>query len=108
MSTIDKIIDSFPFLTLPKISSEPNYETISELHTKLNANATFIQTNLGGGTLGHLWLTLRPAVYGTLTDTAFEPPVNPGSQPIILDKQLATGSILKSTVVSSKTSTALN
>ena len=83
MSTVDKIIDSFPFPTLPNITGEPDYETLSELHTKLNANAASVQTNLGGGTLGHLWLTLKPEVYNTLTNTPFQPPENPGSQPVI-------------------------
>ena len=82
MSTVDKIIDSFPFPTLPNITGEPDYETLSELHTKLNANAASVQTNLGGGTLGHLWLTLKPEVYSTLTNTPFQPPENPGSQPV--------------------------
>ena len=95
MSTVDKIIDSFPFHTLPKISSEPNYKTISELRRKLNANAVSVQTNFGGGTLGHLWFTLKPAVYGTLTNTAFGPLVNSDSQPIIPEgaKGLQTASI---------------
>ena len=83
MSTIDKIIEGFPFPTLPKISGEPSYETIAAVHEKLNANAVSVQTNLGDGTLGHLWLTVKQEVYNTLSNTPFIPPVNPGAQPTI-------------------------
>ena len=50
---------------------------------KLNSNAVWVQSNLGCGTLGLLYLTVSPAVYVTLSASIFDVPVNPGSEPII-------------------------
>ena len=50
---------------------------------KLNSNAASVQSNLGCGTLGLLFLTVSPAVYATLSTTAFVSPVNPGTEPSI-------------------------
>ena len=65
-STIDKIVEGFPFPTIDPIIGEPNYEKIAEVHLKLNSNAASVQSNLGCGTLGLLYLTLKPAVYATV------------------------------------------
>ena len=89
MTSIDKIIEGFPYPTLPKINGEPTYATIAEVHQKLNANAASVHSNLGCGTLGHLWLTLKPEIYNTLTATPFEPPENPGPQPVIPERATA-------------------
>jgi hypothetical protein len=48
---------------------------------------------LGDGTLGLLALTVSPAVYTNLSNTAFVVPVNPGPQPVILPAQ-ATAHVL--------------
>ena len=83
MSTkAEKIVDFFPFPTISPIVGEPTYETICELHNKLNSNAASVHSNLGCGTLGHLVLTVSPTVYSTLSATAFIVPVNPGSEPV--------------------------
>ena len=84
MSTaIDKIVDGFPFPTIPPIVGTPTYNTIAEVNLKLNSNAASVQSNLGCGTLGFLQLTVSPAVYNTLSVTAFVVTVNPGSSPDI-------------------------
>ena len=83
MTSIKDITELFPFQTLPKIIGEPCYASIAEMHEKLNANAASVHTNLGCGRLGHLWLTLKPEVYATLSATAFNPPPNPGAAPEI-------------------------
>ena len=83
MASIKEITESFPFQHLPKIIGKPCYASISEMHEKLNANAASIHTNLGSGTLGHLWLTLKPEVYATLSAVPVEPPTNPGAAPEI-------------------------
>ena len=59
------------------------YKTISKVHLKLNSNATSVQSNLGYGTLRLLQLTVYPAVYATLSATAFIALVNPGAKPTI-------------------------
>ena len=62
-SKIDNTLDSFPFPTIAPIVGPSNFETISELHMKLNYNASSVQYNLGNGALGLLYLTVSPAVY---------------------------------------------
>ena len=80
---IDKIMDIFPFPTIPPIVGTPTYNTIAEVNLKLDSNSASVQSNLGCGTLGLLQLTVSPAVYNTLSVTPFFVPVNPGSVPII-------------------------
>ena len=82
-SSIEKIVDRFPFPMISPIIGTPDYESIADIHLKLNSNATSVQSNLGCGTLGLLLLTVSPAVYATLSTTAFFLPVNPGPEPSI-------------------------
>ena len=65
------------------IIGTPDYESIADIHLKLNDNAASVQSNIGCGTLGLLFLTVLPAVYATLSTTTFVPPVNPGPEPSI-------------------------
>jgi hypothetical protein len=82
-STIDSIVAGFPFPTINPIVGEPNYESIAEVHRFLNANSASIQSHLGNGQLGLLFLTVSPAVYSTLTNVTFHPPLNPGPLAIV-------------------------
>ena len=82
-TAIAKILDSFPFPTISPIVGAPNYETIAEVHLKLNSNPASIQSNLGCGTLEIIQLTVSLAMYATLLATAFITTVNPGTNPII-------------------------
>ena len=82
-STVDAIVEGFPFPILTPIVGEPNYESIAALHNQLNANAASIPSHLGNGQLGLLSLTVSAAVYGTLSTVAFVPPVNPGTDATI-------------------------
>ena len=84
-STIDKIMDIFPFPTITPIVRSPTYETISELHMKLNSNAASMQSNLENDAIGLLYTTVSLTVYTTLLAKPFVVPVNPGSEPIIPD-----------------------
>jgi hypothetical protein len=83
VTTIDSIVTGFPFPTVLPIVGEPNYKSIAALHRQLKANAASIQSHLGNGLLGLLYLTVSPAVYATLSATAFIPPINPGPTPTI-------------------------
>ena len=65
-TTINKIVDGFPFPKISPIIEASNYETIPEANLKLNSNAASVQSNLGCGTLGLLQLTVSPAVYATI------------------------------------------
>ena len=79
-SSIKKIVDGVPFPTINTIVGTPDYESIVDIHLKLNSNAASLQSNLGCGTLSLLFLTVSPAVYATLSGIAFVPPVNPGPE----------------------------
>jgi hypothetical protein len=82
-STLDRIIESFPHPTILPIVGQPTYETLAEVHLKLNTNAASVQSHLGNGILGLLYLTVSPAVYNTQSATAFIAPINPGPSPTI-------------------------
>ena len=82
-TAIDKIVDGLPFPKILPIIRYPNYKTIAEVHSRLNSTAVPVQSNLGCGTLGLLQLTVSPAVYATLSTTAFTASVNPGSKTTI-------------------------
>ena len=82
-SSIEKIVDGFPFPTIDPIVGTPDYESIADIHIKLNSNAASVQSNIGCGTLGPLFLTVSPTVYATLSTIVFVPPVNPGPEPNI-------------------------
>ena len=82
-STVQKIVENFPYPSFTPITGVPDYETLSELHTQGNTNASSIQSNLGGGAHGLLALTLEPNVLLPLTGVPFIAPANPGASPII-------------------------
>ena len=82
-STVKKIVENFPFPTILPIIGEPNYDTIAKVHFKLSANSASVQSNLGDGNIGLLYLTVSPAVYNNLCVTDFIPPANPGATALI-------------------------
>jgi len=81
-SDIDNIVATFPYPTVPTIEGLPTFSTIKALHLKLNANAASVQSNLGDGNQGLIYLTVTDAVYATLSDVPFIEPINPGTAPI--------------------------
>ena len=83
LSTINKILEGFPFPRIALIVGPPNFETISELHMKLNSNVASIQSNLGDSALDLLYLAVSQTIYTTLSTPPFIVSVIPGSEPII-------------------------
>ena len=79
-TAIHKLVNNFPHPNLSPIVGQPNYETLAQLHLKLNSNAASIHSNLGNGQLGLLQLTLSADVYNTLSATPFISPTNPGER----------------------------
>ena len=77
MPDIDKIVEGFPHPTITLIIGIPSYETIAEVHIKLNSSAESVHSELGNGALGLLALTVTPAVYTTLAGVLFVTPLNP-------------------------------
>ena len=67
-------------LELSRIIGEPTTASLITLLSEVRDNASFVQTNLGGGAHGHLGLVCNPNTYQTLVPEA-EPyihPENPG------------------------------
>ena len=81
--SIDNIIDAFPHATLTRIEGIPTFTTIRHMQVELNSNSASIHSNLGDGQLGHLYLTISPTVYATLSAQEFLIPENPGALPQI-------------------------
>ena len=63
MANVESIKESFPFPAIARFPGRPTFESISEIHVKLKANASSIHSELGGGTHGLLGLTLQPGTY---------------------------------------------
>jgi hypothetical protein len=83
-NTTDSILSRFTYQTLPRIVGVPTYQTIILVANDLKANASCINSELGGGDLGHLALTVPTAVYTTLSNVPFITPVNPGATAPVL------------------------
>ena len=83
MPDIDKIIEGFPHPTITPIVGIPSYESITEVHIKLNSKAASLHSKLGNGALGLLALTVTPAVYDTLAGVLFVAPINLGQTFVI-------------------------
>ena len=90
MSSIqDKDVDfinQFTYRTIPKITKEPDYESLKSLKDKIIANASSIQSDLGGGNHGHLGLVLSAAEYANASAVPFVRPPNPG--PLVIPPSL--------------------
>ena len=84
MPYIDKIVEGFPHPTINPIIGIPNYESISEIHIKLNSNTASVHSELGNGALGLLALTVTPAIHDTLAGVPFVAPTNPGQVFVML------------------------
>ena len=81
--SVEKLVEIFENPNIPPIDGEPTYATLHEMHELLNSNTAFVSTNLGCSTFGHLFLTLSPTVYATLSTTRVVPPLNPSATPVI-------------------------
>ena len=79
----EKIRESFPNPTIPKIHGTPNYFSIAEAHAPLNENATSIHSSRGNSALGHYILTASDAEYLLRASVNFIRPVNPGVHPVL-------------------------
>jgi hypothetical protein len=88
-TTVEALIESFPHPVIPPIQGLPTYKSITEATQLLNANAASVHSELGGGSLGHLSLTISPAVYATLSATPFIAPNNPGAAPVFPENRTA-------------------
>ena len=66
-TTTKNIVEGLPFPSIQSIGIISTYETIVDVHKMLNANASSVQVNIGGGAHGLLALTITPSVFNTLS-----------------------------------------
>jgi hypothetical protein len=94
-ATIEDVMASFPHPVLPTVQGDPNYQTIHATRKFLQANSQAIHTHLGGGTLGHLGLTILDASYAMISPTTdagpnlWATPQAPGRAPANTDGTVA-------------------
>jgi hypothetical protein len=74
---VKKVVDGFPHPAIAPIIGVPTYKSINALNLQLNANAASVQSNLGDGLLGLLYLTIPPDEYFALSASEFFLPKNP-------------------------------
>eukprot|EP00957_Ditylum_brightwellii_P133415 10172067-Ditylum_brightwellii.AAC.1 len=79
--TVEEILHNFLHPTVPKVTSEPAYESIHRMHNILQENAASVHSNLGGCMYGHLALVLTPAHYQQFIGHIFVQPAHPGPNP---------------------------
>ena len=89
LTTSEKILESFPHTTIHPIIIQPNYESISEVHLNMNANAASVHSHRGNGQLGLLFLMVQLAACNALSNAEFQPPENPGQNPDIANNLTA-------------------
>ena len=67
----------FKYKTPTPIQGATTNKTIKQLKQELRANASSVESDLGGGDHGYLGLVLTDAKYATVTATPFVPPTYP-------------------------------
>ena len=68
----------FEHPNLTKIHGEPTFDSIKKIHNEIKANSQSVQSNLGGGTFGHLGLVLNVQQCALLSNAPFIRPAHPG------------------------------
>ena len=79
----EKIRESFPYPTIPKIHGNPHYFSIAEAHGPLNENATSVYSSRRNPVLGHYILTSLDAKYLLRASIAFIITFNLGGHPVV-------------------------
>ena len=78
MDSVDKFLADSTTPILPKIFVEPTIEVLVKLHIIISRNVASVASNLGGGRIGHLLLTITTYYYLAQKCHSFVPPHNPG------------------------------
>ena len=75
---VDYVNTYFPHPEPTKIEGEPTYKSLTTVNNELKANASSVDSELGGGNHGYLGLVLSDPEYATIPGTVpFEPPAFP-------------------------------
>jgi hypothetical protein len=84
--TSPDVTTNFPNPVLTPIGTttvKPNWTSLHLLQRQINANASSIHSNLGGGRNGHLALTIDAATYLAVAGVAFAVPPAPPDDPVL-------------------------
>ena len=80
LGIIDYASSYFKYKTPTPIRGEPTHKSLKRLKLELQANASSVETDLGGGNHGYLGLILTDQEYATIPHTApFVPPTYPAA-----------------------------
>ena len=82
IGTIDYASSYFKFKTPTPIRGEPTHKSLKRLKLELQANASSVETDLGGGNHGYLGLVLTDDEYASIPHT--QPFVAPNYPPPLL------------------------
>ena len=75
-SSEERTLETFLYLTIRNVTNQPNFETVTGAHLKLNTNDAFMHSNQGNSMLDFLCLN-NPTTYITLSTAYFELPNSP-------------------------------
>ena len=78
-SNIDYAQTYFKYPSPTPISGEPTNKALKRLKNELRANASSVESDLGGGDHGYLGLVLTDVEYANVTNTPFVAPNFPGT-----------------------------
>ena len=73
----EDVCSKFPVKKITKCWGFIDYKIIHEIHRKIQANASTVQSELGGGNHGLLGLEMQPATYRTVSGKDFQLPALP-------------------------------
>ena len=73
----EDIHSRFPLKKITKCEGVIDYKIIRKIHRKVQANASTIKLEFGGGYHGLLRLAMQPATYRTVIGKDFQRPVHP-------------------------------
>ena len=73
----EDIRSKFPLKKMTKCEGVIDYKIIREIHRKIQANASTIQSELGGGEHGLLGMAIKSSRYRTVIGKDFQRPVRP-------------------------------
>ena len=88
IGSIDYASSYFKYKTPTPIRGEPTHKSIKRLKLELQANASSVETDLGGGNYGYLGLVLTDAEYAAIPNT--QPFVAPNYPPPLVIPATAT------------------
>ena len=76
-SKLEDILSKSPLKKIAKYEGVIDYKIIREIHRKIQANTSTIQSELGGGQYGLLGMEMQPATYRTVIGKYFQRLVRP-------------------------------